>query len=1315
MVTDRPRIAATWLVALLAAVVVLTLYLMHPRGGLRERMMAVARPSDLSTAYLETWLRARPDETDLLPILGAQYSSIGRFDDARRIAGRIDALGTDAMHRVAQLLRLEADAHDAVMLKETDARRAPLLSQLRARLALADVGPWSTSDLEVLARTAGEANAPDVAKRFYARLVKQDVPNQVRWLREMVRFAGYAGDQRTAARGWFTLKSLASTRDEQRRCFIAGINALRSGNRLDDALKAADDHGGAFAHDREALVVLLRLARAAHRPDYIDRYAKELAGYAQAQPDADGALRLVAAIQRAHHSAGLRGATYMDGPVVGPPLSMTHGFAPARFTRSRSSGRFQRVAAAMSMVTAPAPSESVIQAATRLDDADTLYQAFLESGDVSSAQRMAMEQVAIHHGSLVWAKRLAQVAEWNQAPALALKSWLAYARSSGDPRGWENVLRLAPMLKDDDAYVVALVHASTAAPGDLALVDAVTAAFERLGRPDDALAFLLDRERAMPSEALELRLGSLAERSGHDDEALGFYREASRRASGNVQYALLTGSVLYRRGDYDGALQALLVARAGAKVEDVGYWRNVGQLALLLRRDDVANDAFRHLLASGRAESEDLSVMTNFYDAFPIDAARTAEQQYWRDGSATALNAAIHYYTETAQYDRTAALLAAPTPERQAELDRMPAYLRVRAEYFRRIGRMSDALRDLLSAVELPGAPVDLQAEFLWAMIDAGSDAQVRMALANWRDDPQPSPELWAPLAAAEMRLNRPEAALRYFRLQAASMSRDPLWQLSYAEAQEMAGHPDLAWSIRRGVWRQTLIDAGKREFDAPARKTASRSVHDQEAREQKRISRVTLSSIFENADVSRAFLANLLVRGADADVDAGARQTLLGNVPGVAPMPASAGAASQLDAHVALAVAQDVAVAWALSHEANPLAKRWLARRYALSLARQSDHALAIALADGDMQAMERLLDARGAQLSRYHRIDALIALGRTSEAEAIAFEGLENAPGDAGMHDRLTQTALARHPSIDASADSFVGQPLDYLEQTIAGNVRIAPDYMVGVSGAQRFQRSTDVTQLFNVPSIDRSVDLFLRRQKGGGDVSALLGWRDALKRFYTLSLAGEWRPTESWSMSMMAGRNQIASESSALMVGGVKDHVVGTLYYQPTPHLYANGTIEAARFYSQSRDYLGRGAVTSGEIGYKFRTDYPDYKIHVDAVHGEYSASGGPIGVIRRIIPAGASASSADLMPRSYSQFGLHFGFGNDLRTQYTHTWRPFMDVGVVHDSNHGWSPDVSAGFAGSIVGGDHAMLFVSHHRVSRLGTPTTQIGARYSWFY
>jgi hypothetical protein len=1316
---------------LLAGVVLITLYLVHPRGGLRSRMTSTDAPSDLSIAYLEAWLRVQPDNTEILSVLGTQYVRLGRNEDARRIATRMEAIPRDQMRRAAQLLRLTVDTRETFAMPANDPGRDAALAHLRTQLTNAAALTWSNADLQMLAEAAASVNAQQLAGQLYARLAAQDPAQETRWNREVVRFAMYGGDYRGAANGWFSLQASAATFDAKRQCFIEGIRALQSGNLLDEALAAANEHGAAFAHDHETLVVLLNLARAAHRADLVDRYAKALAGYAQAQPDEDGALRLVDFIrERAREDGSQRQYAYMDGPQAGSGLAMrtrTHGSRAVHLVRvavptaaPAKSAATVPAAATSSPATAAASAAAPASASASTDVPSLLYQSFLESGDLPNAQRVATEQVGKNPGSPLWTRRLAQVAEWNHASPLALQMWLAYAQATHDPEGWKNVMRLAPMLNDDNAYLAALIQASNAAPGDLKLIDSVVAAYERLGRPDDALAFLRGRQRNSPAEAIDSRLGQLAERSGHDDEALAYYRKLNQLYPSNTQYALRTASLLYRHGDYKGALDTLLAARRGARDDDVLFWRNAAQLARLLQRDDIANDAYRHLLASGQATPEDLSAMTYFYDAYPVDAARTSELQFRRDHSQRALQSAIHYYTDAEQYARVDALLNSLTPEQLRAGEGDPAFLRVRAEYYRQTDRPLDALHDLQHAVSLPGATLDLRAALLWTLVDYGSEAQLRKAVAEWRDAPAQAPALWGPLAAALMRLNRPQAALAYLRLQSASMSRDPLWQLTYAEAQDMAGRGDLAWSIRRNVWRQmqqeeAAIRANTEQGQIVLRTRASQG---SEVREQMLGRRVTLASIFDNADVSKAFLIDLLASDAGRNDNNDARRTLLGDVAGLPPaQPAKAHAAASPDqAQLTSSVARDVALAWAMSHEADPLAKRWLARQYANVLTQPAEQLIAIALAENDKPAMERLLDQQDARLPLYNRIDASIAVDRPGAAEKLAFQGLEGAPYDSELHGRLEQTALTWPQSLDASVTSYVEHPLDYVEQTLAGSIKVADFYMVGVNGVQRFQHSTDESQLTNVPSVDRSVEVYARRQTYDTAFVVTAGRREALDSFYSVSVGAEWGRNSPLSVAVKAGRNQTARESQALQVGGMKDNVIGTITYRVTQQLYATGTVEADRFYSQARNYLGSGVLSTGEIGYRIRTNYPDYTLRLVGAHGDYSASGAADGLISRLIPVAAGPVNAStFIPQTYSQYGLFVGFGNDLIDQYTRAWRPFLDVGLLHDSFQGWGPGLSLGLAGTVFGGDHAALFFSHQRVSHLGTPVTQIGARYSWFY
>jgi hypothetical protein len=762
----------------------------------------------------------------------------------------------------------------------------------------------------------------------------------------------------------------------------------------------------------------------------------------------------------------------------------------------------------------------------------------------------------------------------------------------------------------------------------------------------------------------------------------------------------------------------LSAARADAKDGDEVFWRNYAELARLQQRDDDANEAYRHLLANGMATREDLGEMTDFYDPYPIDAGRIAELRFHREHTARALRDAIYYYLDAQALDRIATLLANLTPDERKTADASPALLGVRAEYYRLMGEPQNALADLKRAVDLPGAGSDVSAAYLWTLVDYGSDADLRAALKRWRGSAAQSSALWGPFAAAEMRLNRPVAALDYLRRQAGMMSRDPLWLLTYADAQEQSGHAGLAWTIRKKVWLQLQDEQAKlaKLHGAQRASMRGRAAQDAETAADLRGRRVTLSTEFATGDVSAALLDDLMSTHATPADIAQLRRTLIGNakgLPGGAPMQ---GADLPQNAQVRGAVAKDVAVAWALSHESNPLAKRWLAQQYAERLSRPADARLTIALAENNVGEMERLLDLERSRLPVYDRIDATIAVDHPDRAQQLAFDALGGAPEDTELHTRVTETTLDWPQSIDANVTNYVEHPLDYVEATLAGSRKIAERYLVGVTAVQHFQHSTDITQLVNVPSVDRWLNIYGERRTRDTSFMITGGRRVASTSFYTLDLAGEVGRNSALTLGLRAGRNQVADETQTLLVGGMKDNVIGDFTYRMTQHITLTGSVEADRFYSQARTYMGSGVLSTGEVSYRIRTQYPDYTLRALITHGGYGASGQADGLISRLLPVALQpATPRDFMPDTYTQYGFFFGAGNDLLEQYTHRWRPFFDVGLLHDSIQGWGPQMSVGIAGTVFGGDHVAVFLQHQRVSKIGTPVTVLGARYSWYY
>ena len=151
-----------------------------------------------------------------------------------------------------------------------------MLVDLRGLLKQALDYRWTAAELEMLGAKSRGLDQGAIAIQFYQRLAKQDVARATQWQARTAEIALGVGEYRAAAAANFAAQATATSRDEQRRYFIAGLKALQAGNLLDDAMTEAQRRVGPLIDDTETLRFLTRLAMACNRPDLADQYARRL-------------------------------------------------------------------------------------------------------------------------------------------------------------------------------------------------------------------------------------------------------------------------------------------------------------------------------------------------------------------------------------------------------------------------------------------------------------------------------------------------------------------------------------------------------------------------------------------------------------------------------------------------------------------------------------------------------------------------------------------------------------------------------------------------------------------------------------------------------------------------------------------------------------------------------------------------------------------------------------------------------------------------------------------------------------------------------
>lgn len=856
----------------------------------------------------------------------------------------------------------------------------------------------------------------------------------------------------------------------------------------------------------------------------------------------------------------------------------------------------------------------------------------------------------------------------------------------------------------------------------------------------EGLAYLNGIARGPHRQVVLERYANLAERAGKDDQAYDTYVRLQKEFGPNAQYALKLANILYVRGQFTQALSAMEAASKVASPTDDLYWRTFAQLARLNQRDDLSREAYRQLLIGGRAEPDDLTTMIDFYDASPIDAGRLAELAFRKDGTMVHLQQAIYYYTRARAFRRIDGLLGSLTPEQRKAAEQSAGVLGARAEYFRQSGQWDAAMRDLRRAVSLPDAGSDVKAAFLWGLLDSGQNAELKRALALWRSEAENDSAYWGAYAAAGLQLFDANLALRFLGRQGKSMQTDPLWLLAYADAREMAGQADAAWALRREAWwllwrAEDGADRGKAKAPAGRRVGTRVTVGDsdavpleEDARTELRARRVSLAQTFGSGDLSQRLLIELLRddRRATKQAREGGRsamaQSELGDIDTLPPEPPEAAAAidkrkpARVSDQLVSAVAKEAALGWALSQEANDLARAWLLQQYTRRMTRPAYADISIALAERDLQTLNRLLDDTPDRIPLYNRIDANVMTDRLGEAQRLSFEGLTSAPDDGQLHERVQETLLTNAQALEPRETWFKQAPLTFFESSAGAGIRLTDHYSMLVRATQRNQRSTDDTQLTGVPAQDRQVDWISQYQTQNTQWKGTVGWRQGLASLYAFRLDGLLGQVGPMGTELSIGRNQPANETPQLRVGGVKDLFSIGNNWRLTQNQYVRARVEGDRFYGQDRSFLGSGMVFDGEVGHRFRVEYPDYTIRVVGTVARYNASGTVSPLMARLLPSGTAPDVAQIMPRSFNQFGMLFGFGTDYLDRYTRAWRPFMDAGMLHDNREGWGVQAQLGMAGSVFGNDHLALYIEHQSITRAGTsPLTEIGLRYRWLY
>jgi Tfp pilus assembly protein PilF len=260
-------------IAVLAGMVAALLFLLFP-GRDFDNPSFLARPDQLSVAYLEMSLRGHPEQDDARLLLAQQQMALGRLDDARQTLARLRGRG-DAMGQRAELLALNIDRARLNGLPAGDGQRQALQQELhRAAVALIPRAA-RIDDLADLGEFVLALGDPGQAARAYARLAQLDQAHAVGWLEKVGRWSYAAELPGQAARAYADAASLAGDPGEKTRLAREALTALLAANEGRAGLTVARPLVDAHAKDLGVLGLGVRLALAGGDVDCARRWGEQ--------------------------------------------------------------------------------------------------------------------------------------------------------------------------------------------------------------------------------------------------------------------------------------------------------------------------------------------------------------------------------------------------------------------------------------------------------------------------------------------------------------------------------------------------------------------------------------------------------------------------------------------------------------------------------------------------------------------------------------------------------------------------------------------------------------------------------------------------------------------------------------------------------------------------------------------------------------------------------------------------------------------------------------------------------------------------------
>ncbi len=196
----------------LTSIVSALLVLLFP-GSDFENPVHLARPDELSMAYLRMLLRAHPEDAEARLLLVQQQKALGRLEEAHETLALLRP-GNEEMASRAEVVALSLDRARLAAMQEDEPERAGLMRETQAAARRLIPRTRKPAELAELADFVLSIGDPAEAAQAYRRLATLEPARRLFWLEKAARWSEAAGKPGTAARIYAEAATLAADKGQ---------------------------------------------------------------------------------------------------------------------------------------------------------------------------------------------------------------------------------------------------------------------------------------------------------------------------------------------------------------------------------------------------------------------------------------------------------------------------------------------------------------------------------------------------------------------------------------------------------------------------------------------------------------------------------------------------------------------------------------------------------------------------------------------------------------------------------------------------------------------------------------------------------------------------------------------------------------------------------------------------------------------------------------------------------------------------------------------------------------------------------------------